>query len=487
MQIGIQAIIKSGSYGMPEKHMQALLQYAVMNNVIVGMRSVSIFALDCIEEGYPTKPFCVKNKTSIVGPAAGLIAIKPVYSRVLPAEYDKHKTLLKKAFLQDKELKKIPLQLSAKRIKRLIQLKAFTIDCDDINTAKQCKLTWQKAGVTYTANAIKNSTGHFAIYDEQNKPIKVLGKTVKHGHNAEVDLPITSDYDLLVICPTFTDFNPQIDNTPFSIQGMTTNAFINNQKKVLKSYDPDYQGPKENPTGGNMSPRTERVVKGINDVIKIYDEQKRNGINLDTVHHNVEFGNPFADDLDKQFPCLLVFPKPINLPAIGTHPPTNNVEIVLVENTAELTAIRNTLRDAGYYWSSHAKYNSVLQPFREEATAATIKAVNNMQARKQAGLLPFHPNIISAAIQTLAKMKLKIQALSTTPVATQSIRNNEQRLFTLQSSILQKQIVKVIKKSVHVKNDKLFALPDMLCDISTDEMVKSQFGRASHTAKRLVK
>ncbi|TAK77257.1 MAG: hypothetical protein EPO11_02835, partial [Gammaproteobacteria bacterium] len=97
MIIGASAIFSDGRYGMPEEHMEALVKAAEQVGAI-GVRGVSPFASYYIQQGCPTKPFAVKNKSAKQGPAAGLIAIDPLYSRDSEATYEKYRKGLKAAY-----------------------------------------------------------------------------------------------------------------------------------------------------------------------------------------------------------------------------------------------------------------------------------------------------------------------------------------------------------------------------------------------------
>jgi hypothetical protein len=161
---------------------------------------------------------------------------------------------------------------------------------------------------------------------------------------------MTADYYLLVVCPTYKDFQPgSLDRTPLRTQGSASNIF----KSIQKSQSEEYQGPKEDALGGNWCDRTKKIAKQINDAIAEYDE-RRQGTNLQTVHHNNEFHNPFADELQNNMPCLVILPNEIDLGSIS--PDAGRSAIILIEKPEELIACRELLRKTGYYWPSHARY-----------------------------------------------------------------------------------------------------------------------------------
>ena len=138
--------------------------------------------------------------------------------------------------------------------------------------------------------------------------------------------------------------------------------------------------PKEDPKMGNVSPRTMTLIDTINTKIN-------RGIGLETVHHNAEFYNPFADDLENHIPALFVFPKSMDLSRIpglsdGSAPGSlTHVDVVLIESVKEMFAIRKYMKEEGYSWSSHAKYVGYLPAFSTEVKGASEDAIEYAIAR----------------------------------------------------------------------------------------------------------
>lgn len=388
MKFGPDAIAADGRYGMPKNHMEAM-QHAAKEIGPIGVRPVSKFARTFIEEGCPTKPFAVKNKSANTGIAAGLIPINPLYGRVLSHDYGKHSKQLDDAYHKDPNLKPIPLILNESRLLELASLFEGTNNQISIieksnNSPRSFDISWVKEGKEIKVHAIQNKDGNFAIIDDNNSAIQVLGKAVHDRFGNTFDRPITADYDLLVVCPSYSDFEPEgKDKAPFRTQGLLASSEKENITNVMESTKPDYVGPHESKIGGNWNQRVEDAVGTINNYIRANDENRK-GTGLQTVHHNAEFHNPFADDLKNNVPCLMVLPCEMDLSSIQNSVDAKHATIILIENVEEMRKVRNVLRDQGYYWPAHAKYKDDMNPFRDEAVSAATTAVDKMVERMKA-------------------------------------------------------------------------------------------------------
>ena len=326
MKVGMPNI-DSSQYGMPILHMEALQRSAEQIGPI-GIRPVSKFALTFIQEGSPTKPFSVKNKSANSGPPAGLIAVDPQFARapelnvreralsfeerraliatkqeVFDLNYRKQiKDAYEKDMLRDSEaaLKGIDLKIKYTRIEELIKLdKSMKVEELEDSPYKY-KITWGDIANPKTAFAKVDSDNSLSIFDSKNQPIQILGRSMIGGDRAVVEKGITADYDLLVVCPSHKDFEPGgKDKTPFRTQGLTQEAADTNKATVLlaakrqaKSGPADNE-PAESKSGGNWSERIKEAVDLINANISRFDPL-RNGPEAATVHHNAEFNNPFC-------------------------------------------------------------------------------------------------------------------------------------------------------------------------------------------------
>jgi hypothetical protein len=336
MKKGLNNIIRDGRSGMPALHMQAIQQVARDLDIVIAIRPVKKVAQEFIEAGYPTKPYEVKNKTTDMGVAAGLIVINPEYSQVPEDDYRKYHQQLQTAFSKNAQLSQMPCVLSESRIHTL---KSFFGDDIDItsSSASEHTLSWKKQDKIITVTARKNSVSNdYTIYDAAGTPLQVLSKEVVNGQGEKTFRPITSDYDLLAVCPSYNDLDLNgKDKTPFSMQGSLRRI----QLIIKASALPFYFGPKQDPKRGHVSERDRDVLEAINKQIKKMDK-KRQGENLDTVHHGAELRNPSASELSQNLPSLFILAD----------------DFVLVENESELQKFCGVLHQNNYYWPPHSKY-----------------------------------------------------------------------------------------------------------------------------------
>jgi hypothetical protein len=327
--------------------MQAIHQAARELDIVIAIRPVKTVAQGFIEAGYPTKPYSVKNKTSDVGIAAGLIVINPEFSQLNKKEYFRYRHQLRKAFKKDASLSEMTCVLPEHRLHQLKSLLGDAIQIQFSADKQQCDVSWNSNDKNITVIAKKNlSAGDYTIYDDKGFPLQVLAKQIVDSHGEKMLKPITSDYDLLAICPSYGDLDLRgKDKTPFSTQGSLRRI----QWIVRASKFPFYTGPKEDPARGNMNERTEQVLETINKYIKKMDVHRR-GCNLETVHHGAELQNPFARDLSNNLPALFILP----------HEWNHSSPYVLVENEVELQNFCEKLHGNHYYWPPHSKYPDLI-------------------------------------------------------------------------------------------------------------------------------
>jgi hypothetical protein len=303
-------------------------------------------------------------------------------------------------------LKAINLAITTARLKELLSLDQ-SIKVEKINDSTYAyRVTWGENNQQREAFAKADANNVLSIFDRNDQPIKVLGRVL-----GGIEKGITADYDLLVICPSYKTFEPgSKDKTPFPTQGLSNDAVKKNIDSVNKSEKPNYpvDGPQESAEGGNWSQRIEDAVRTINKNIRELDPL-RNHPALDTTHHNAEFNNPFADDLKNNMPCLFVLPREMDLSSIlnATQINPNSADInsakqasiVLIETPEEMNLLRNVLRDQGYYWPAHARYNETIKPFRPEVMDLMEKAKEVTAERKARSNISSSTRFIFQSIQ----------------------------------------------------------------------------------------
>ena len=390
------------------------LQEVAKDNGPIGIRPVSKFAHTFIVDGHPTKTFNVKNKSGNTGPSAGLIPIDASYGRapVLSDAENAFTRTAKLAVIMEKEdymkakhekeileayqgdtfhetehkLQQIDLKLTTIRVAELLELDS-SMKLEEIHdSAFKYKITWGDPINRKEAYAMQNKDETLSIFDKDYQPVKILGRVVPSGEEKGV----TADYDVLVVCPSYADFDPGgVDKTPFATQGLTEQRAAANRGVVADSKrHPEKYFQTESSTGGNWSERTENVVQSINNSIAAIDPTRDHEV-MQTTHHNAEFNNPFADDIRNSLPALFVMPKAMDVSAVlgadagpQQREAASSAEFVLIETPQELNALRHVIRDQGYYWPAHAAYVDTIQPFRPEVMEMFRAADERMEAAR---------------------------------------------------------------------------------------------------------
>lgn len=512
VKFGYDQISKTGKCGMPESHMEAMMKAAKKMESPIMIRPVSPFAAYFLKNGYPTKPFIIKNKSAKTGIGAGLILVNPKFSHIQKKDYEKHNEKLDNAIEKDKHhgnvLEATPLVLPQERVNQLLnELHCITKDETYTNTRDPAikKYTWikeEEPGTKITVEAYARPAagkpGSFEFFEDEacdEKPIKVMAEKIKNKEGFEETRAISADYDLFAVLPKWKalhqelsgdmkaewaglyDFaltNPDkgrvcfeaipssgtndenspiikysiLDNTgklieenfskkelkemlqssefekvsngedlleimnknklkvldvlserghvealrkapiekrPFRTQGDVKE----NQEKIIEEYVKSkkegeaYAGPKEHELQGNVNLRTQSAISVINTCIANLDST-REGVGLNTVHHNDETHNPYADSLKDNMPILLFLPEDIRL---GLQGELKN-EPLLIQSVDDLKYIRERLQESGFYWPTHARFKEELPAFKNASisTGSIFAGLNVSQESVQKDL-----------------------------------------------------------------------------------------------------
>jgi hypothetical protein len=299
------------------------------------------------------------------------------------SEETQNRHALEKSMQNNPDLTTKALIVTQERLTVLKNLLGEQLRMELAENSKDYILAWKRGNALIQAYAKWNeANNNYDVVDEHNDPLLVLAKQIAPGDIRY----ITTDYDLLVICPTYKSFEPGgQDRTPFRTQGADPQK---NQLAVNQSHEEeDYSGPQEDENRGNISPRTADTIALINEEIAQKDPQRAHP-GLETVHHNAEFHNPFADELEKNTPSLMVFPIPIDLSPIAhlidgiAQAQLKQVSEILIETSEEMSLIRDLLYDQGYYWPSHAQSNQRIKPFKSEQLSAVQNAIEKMHTMR---------------------------------------------------------------------------------------------------------
>ncbi len=242
--LGLEASFQHNQNGMTKADMVACGDVAKDLNEVIIFRSTGPWAKRWIEKGYPTKNFHVKGKSSDWGPHAGLVPYDGTWSKV---GYDVAKAK-KGTEANDDGLKsgfagKIPLVLTVDQIReqerrpegRPPRTALFAVAA--LGNAGNLTLTGRRSGDgrQIIFNATKRGDGRYDIsvippgagglvrnnaFTAADRGATGILLEVMTSNEDGVNLPMTGDYDLMAICPTWADYG-SLSSRGISKDGIT--------------------------------------------------------------------------------------------------------------------------------------------------------------------------------------------------------------------------------------------------------------------------
>lgn len=316
--------------GMTPSDMEAVEQVANRRNEIIMFRDTGAWSRPYIALGHPTKPFHVKGKSSDWGPHAGLVPLNSEFSKAFSAEGIQKGIKLNKEAIKGNYARPIPLHVTEKFIQdellvpkgsagrcpidRVTQprpdIKYFfcTKPNDDPRLpGKQYVLFGKKTGDgsyhihTFPLDAAGTSEKQLFLKESSGEPLLVM--TVPGA-----DLPITGDYDLFAICPSWASYgnqdrkmDPTLDDTRINASNNRTKAAANSGNLRAQNSLAQLNAAKtpEDPDRGNLTPR---IASAIGSLVAAM------GGRFPRVHHNAESGRPFAPGAEDGFPLTTFHP-----------------------------------------------------------------------------------------------------------------------------------------------------------------------------------
>ncbi|WP_329911746.1 anthrax toxin-like adenylyl cyclase domain-containing protein [Serratia quinivorans] len=285
-----------------------IMKTASKYNVIIGIRRPNPLGVTLLKEGYPTKNFHVKAKSSPTGPTAGFISADPFLSK---QNHLKQAKYLDEAY--KKGAKKVNLKLSQARVKELIECGAMFMNHDG------------RVYADYPSGRhfFKINTEGEVFYAGNNEAVQVITNAPQIKRHDYIDLnkPITADYDLFCIIPRV---NQSINKRPVIVRPKLKPEKL--KCKNLSFLKMDLS--KEDPDMGNASFFISTIISDINKNVKnIYS-----GGNL--VWHSDEVGNPFSPGFDPDDKPIFIIPR-------------RNI-IIYIETRSELSEIYKKFEMEGY-------------------------------------------------------------------------------------------------------------------------------------------
>lgn len=276
--------------------------------VVIGLRAPNPLGAGLLVEGYPTKNFHVKAKSSSVGPTAGFIPLNPFYSKVASAQLSKQQKSIDSALASGSNA--VPLTLSEEREKQLLANGSL------VSSGGGYQAVYPSGQVgNFTVNAKRE------VFDQQGA-VKVL--TNPRGREA-----ITADYDLFAIYPRVNQANNirPLQSAPVFIRKVSSE--LETRSAHLRAKKESYVGAQEDPEMGNIHHFGKVIVSALNTAVNQAGYQ---GGQL--FWHNDETGNPFSPGFD-----------PMDKPIFFVPGASNPVQ---VSGRAELLGFQRHMRGAGF-------------------------------------------------------------------------------------------------------------------------------------------
>lgn len=289
-------------------YVNAFKRVSLRYNVVIGIRAPNPLGETLLREGYPSKNFHMKAKSSPTGPTAGLIAEKPIYSKVPISSYSKQSNYLTSAV--QKGAKAIDLRISKSRINELIKTGNLTSDGGEHYSAEY---------PSGRQKFIIKDDGQ--VFDDKLNPVRVMTNPKESGIEYTDSRAITADYDLFSIIPRI--------NQSVNIRPLTSSP-----KLLRGNFNHDFLKPKalpgqnEDVNMGNLHFFGKTIVNTLNR--EITSEGYRGG---KLVWHNDETGNPFSPGFD-------IADKPIFVYPAG--------QVIQIYSLGELLNFYGQLRQEGY-------------------------------------------------------------------------------------------------------------------------------------------
>ncbi|MEC9909131.1 anthrax toxin-like adenylyl cyclase domain-containing protein [Escherichia coli] len=261
---------------------EEILKTAQKYNVIIGIRKPNPLGETLLKEGFPTKNFHVKAKSSPAGPTSGFISADPELSKQNSKKQERY---LADAF--KKGARKVNLTISQQRINELIECGAMFLDGDrryyaDYPSGRHF------FEIDYEGNV---------FYSGTKNPVQVITNAPQIERSDFVDLskPITADYDLFCIIPRSSQ---SVNKRPITVRPRLKSAKLERKELSYLKINLD----SEDKDMGNVSFFIETIIADINrNVRSVYS-----GGNL--VWHNDETGNPFSPGFETNDQPIFIIP-----------------------------------------------------------------------------------------------------------------------------------------------------------------------------------
>ena len=389
---GLEQVAGHSRQGIPRELLQGLQKAASERGAVLLTRPVEPVCRTLISEGWPTKHFRIKAKSSNWGAQAGTIPVLQQYSKLVlkdQNEIDKYTRLAKKS-LTEGCAQAVPLAISTDRVNEL-EAQGYLSEREEQVTHEGTRCLYFKAraghreeGSEHQQMLVQQPDGLWAVYDADCSPptaIMVIAQPVEKP--GEQPLPMTADIDpLMEVFPQeeldlekqdrlpllmISDrvVSRQVDRYRARVQKSFRRGQINEQELnlKLKHYDSvekklltDFYSVtnlfgkailRGDANLGNVSNRTREMVQHYRRAL----DRK-----YPVIHHGVDAHN-LATDEKANFPVTVFFPASLNM-AQG---------FCMIFNEQQLLEVLSELMDRGYaiqknlLWKARLNHNYFLR------------------------------------------------------------------------------------------------------------------------------
>jgi hypothetical protein len=317
--------------GMTPSDMRAILNVAAVRNEIIMFRNTGCWSRPYIARGHPTKPFHVKGKSADWGPQAGLVPENSEFSKAFKAEDIKKGIAANKHAIKGNYSRPVRLFLSEQFLREELMARKSSE-----NRAAVSRVTTPRPevmyifctkpnddaslpGKSYIFLGKKGSDGLYEIFSFPLDAAQNSEKTLSLKESSAVPLmvmtvpgaekPITGDYDLFAICPSWADYgshdkkmNPALDDKQIQASNARTQqkAAAGDRVAIASLARLKAAETAEDPDRGNLTPRIATVIGRLAAAM---------GGKFPRVHHNAESGRPFAPGAEDGFPLTTFHPR----------------------------------------------------------------------------------------------------------------------------------------------------------------------------------
>lgn len=350
--------------GIAFEHLVPFQRYATESNCVIGVRAVDPLATGLISGGHPTKNFLIKGKSASWGPQAGLICADQRFSKLEdrdPKDIEKYNKQVRQC-LDAGHARVGPLIVGRERLEEIRE--HFFQNAAKSGNEPALRLSEASVNGDIEIRARAPSGEYYLFHgkqvderayriEHQGQPLEVLkgapldvrllanGPERCHQPPPPNELPLTADYDLLMIGPSLAQLDER-DNLrlPDVSHGKFMQRFNHYspsaQERMLRETAIDLRNPAqfyaaEDKLVGNASQRIKQMIPEINNALVGREGQW-------LVHHNADSGSP-ATDPAANYPATFFLPQ-----RIGRFD-----EICVIENNQELAELVQQAKDGGYH------------------------------------------------------------------------------------------------------------------------------------------